>query len=145
MTPLEVLIVDDNRGDVVLLREAIRQAALNYRVHVVRDGVEAVDYLHRRGEYGESRRPDLILLDLKLPRKNGREVLDEIRPDDSLWRIPLVALSSSASELEHARASGLPAERCLAKPDSYEGYVALVRDIDALRQRAAAGELQGSS
>ncbi len=138
MRTVEVLVVEDNRGDVVLMQEAMKQAALSYRVTVISDGTEAMDFLHHRGKHVRAPRPDLILLDLKLPRKNGREVLDEIRPDPSLREIPVVLLSSSHSELDLARSHELPPECYVVKPGTYEGYVALVRDIEAFRQRAAA-------
>ena len=88
MKTVEVLMVEDNRGDVVLVEAAIERAGLPYHVTVVSDGAEAVEILHRRGKHAQSPRPDLILLDLKLPRKNGCEVLDEIRRDPLVARFP---------------------------------------------------------
>lgn len=133
MRKIEVLMVEDNRGDVVLVEEAMAKAGLAHTVTVVPDGVEAMDYLHRRGAYAEAARPDLIVLDLKLPRKSGREVLAEIRPDSALNAIPVVILSSSRSELEVARAHGRPEERCIAKPTTFAGYVDLVKVIEEFR------------
>ena len=138
MKTVEVLMVEDNRGDVVLVQAAIEKAGLPYRVTVAVDGAEAVEYLHRRGKYAESPRPELILLDLKLPRKNGCEVLDEIRHDPVVAEIPLVLLSSSKSELKRARSFGLPAECYLEKPGTYQGFVELVLAIEAFRSKAAA-------
>ena len=136
MKPVEMLIVEDNWGDVVLIKEAMKEAGLSYNVTVANDGVEAMEFLHRSGKYSEVPRPDLIVLDLKLPRKNGREVFDEIKPDPELSKIPLIFLSSSKSELEIARAYGLPAECYIAKPGTFDGYINLVKAIDAFRQKA---------
>ena len=135
MMPIEVLMVEDNRGDVVLVEAAIERAGLPYHVTVVSDGVEAVEFLHRRGKYAEAPRPELITLDLKLPRKNGCEVLDEVRPDPLVREIPLVLLSSSKSELKRARSFGLPEECFLEKATTYQGFVELVQAIEAYRCR----------
>jgi CheY-like chemotaxis protein len=137
MKPLEVLMVEDNQGDVVLVEAAIERAGLPYRVSVASDGAEAVDFLYRRGKHAQSPRPDLIMLDLKLPRKNGCEVLDEIQLDPLLGKIPLVLLSSSKSELKRARSFGLAEECYLEKPSTYQNYVALVQAIEVFRCKAA--------
>jgi len=139
MKPVEVLMVEDNRGDVVLVEEAMAKAGLTHTVTVVPDGVEAMAYLRRRGAYADAARPDLIVLDLKLPRKSGREVLDEIRPDPALNAIPIVILSSSRSELEVARSNGRPEERCIAKPATFADYVDLVKVIEAFRYTSREG------
>src|SRR5208283_864842 len=136
MKLIEVLMVEDNPGDVVLVEAAIEKAGLPYHVTVVDDGVEAVEFLHRRGEYAESPRPDLIMLDLKLPRKNGCEVLDDIRLDPVVGKIPLVLLSSSKSELKRARSFGLPPECYLEKASTYQAFVELVQAIEAFRCKA---------
>jgi len=136
MRPVEVLMVEDNRGDVVLVEAAIEKAGLPYQVTVVSDGAEAVEFLHRRGKHAESPQPDLIMLDLKLPRKNGCEVLDEIRIDPLLAKTPLVLLSSSKSELKRARSYGLPDECYLEKPSTYLGFVELVQAIEVFRDKA---------
>lgn len=133
MKAVEVLMVEDNRGDIVLVEAAIEKAGLPYHVTVVSDGVEAVEFLHRRGKYAESPLPDLIMLDLKLPRKNGCEVLDDILLDPLLVKVPLVLLSSSKSELKRARSFRLPEECCLEKASTYQGYVELMRAIEAFR------------
>jgi CheY-like chemotaxis protein len=134
MDAVEVLMVEDNPGDVVLLQEAVARTGLTYRIRVVRDGVEATDYLRRRGEYRDAVRPDLIVLDLKLPRRNGREVIADIRLDPVLCRIPLVVLSSSESELEAARSDPLPEGSCMVKPSTFAGYVETVESIEAFRR-----------
>jgi CheY-like chemotaxis protein len=134
MKPFEVLMVEDNRGDVVLVREAMRKAGLSYRLTVVPDGIEAMAYLRRQGKYAGATRPDQIILDLKLPRKNGREVLDEIQLDPFLHDIPLVVFSSSKSELASARSCKLQAESYIVKPSTFEGYVEFVQFIEKYRQ-----------
>ncbi len=137
MKAVEVLMIEDNQGDVVLVETAIEKAKLPYHITVVSDGAEAVEYLHRRSSYAAAPRPDLILLDLKLPRKNGCEVLDEILHDPCLAQTPLVLLSSSKSELKRARSYGLPPECYLEKPCTYQGFVELVLAIEAFRGKAA--------
>jgi CheY-like chemotaxis protein len=131
---VEVLMVEDNRGDIVLLEEAMRKAGLSNRVNTVKDGVEAMEYLRKQGEFAGAARPDLIVLDLKLPRKGGREVLDEIKRDPELKDICLVVLSSSRSELALAMANKQSAPTCMVKPSTFEGYVQLVKDIEAFRK-----------
>ena len=134
MKTVEILMVEDNRGDVVLVREALKKAGLAHRLNVVPDGVEAMEYLRRQGKHAEAGRPDLIVLDLKLPRKSGREVLDDILPDSSLRDIPLVILSSSRSELERARARPAPVPVCMVKPSTFGGYVDLVQTLETVRK-----------
>jgi CheY-like chemotaxis protein len=142
---IEVLMVEDNRGDVVLVQEAADQVGLGYHVTMARDGVEAVEFLRQQGQHAQAPRPDLILLDLKLPRKSGREVLAEIMADPGLRRIPLVLLSGSESEMSLARSAKLPEECYKFKPGTYEGFLELVRAIEAFRQKAAEGESRGNT
>ena len=131
---IEVLMVEDNRGDVVLVQEAVATAGLHYHITVVPDGVEALDYLQRRGRHAEATRPDLIVLDLKLPRRSGREFIADINPDPVLRCIPTVVLSSSRSELEVAQAQGSPSRICMVKPNTFPGYVEAAQRIEAFRQ-----------
>ena len=133
MDPVEVLVVEDNPGDILLLEEALLGAGLAYRIRVVRNGEEATDYLLQQGEHRGAARPELIVLDLKLPRKNGREVLADILADPALSTIPLVILSSSRSELDAARSSGLPKGSYMTKPTTFQGYEDLVESIEAFR------------
>jgi CheY-like chemotaxis protein len=139
MKSYEILMVEDNRGDVVLLQEAVRKTGLGYHINVVPDGVEALSYLHKQGKYAEAIMPDLIILDLKLPRKSGREVIDEIQLDPSLYAIPLIVFSSSRSELELARAHKLPGQKYVVKPSKFEGYVQFVQSIEDIRQARVMG------
>lgn len=135
--PIELLIVEDNPGDVVLLREAIAKVGLEYRITVLRDGVEATDYLRGTGRHVGVARPDLVMLDLKLPRKSGREVLDDIALDPRMGPPLLVVLSSSRSELELARVGMLKGQVCMTKPGTFDDFVELVETIEKARQDVA--------
>jgi len=139
MTPIAVLMVEDNRGDVVLMQEAIQSAGLPYNLSVAHDGVEALECLRLQGKYAGMARPDLIMLDLKLPGITGMEVLDEIELDPVLRNIPIVILSSSRSELSIARLRKEPPYNCMDKPSTFEDYVELVRIIEAFREQAQKG------
>ncbi|MDD4890515.1 MAG: response regulator, partial [Phycisphaerae bacterium] len=114
--PINILMVEDNEGDVFLTKEAFREAKVHNNLTVVNDGVEAIDFLRRRGKYADATRPDLILLDLNLPRMDGREVLAEIKPDPELGSIPVVVLTSSAAEQDIVKAYGLHANCYVVKP-----------------------------
>ena len=143
MDNAEVLMVEDNPGDVVLIQEAMRKAGLPFRLQVARDGVAATELLW--GVEGRPAiRPDLIILDLKLPRKNGRELLEEIQGDPSMRLIPVVLLSSSPSELELARSFRLPPKSYLVKPSTFSGYIALVQSLAAFLEESR-GENAGCS
>jgi two-component system, chemotaxis family, response regulator Rcp1 len=134
---IEVLMADDNPGDVVLVREAAAQAGLRYRITEVHDGIEAVAYLRGTGAYAGAARPDLIVLDLNLPRRTGREVLGDIQPDPVLSAIPLVALSSSRSELDRTRPQMRSTQTAMAKPATFAAYVEMLGAIEAFRLSAA--------
>ena len=127
---VRLLLVEDNAGDVRLTREAFKDAKVHLDLHVVSDGVEAMDFLHRRGRYVDSPRPDLILLDLNLPRKDGREVLTEIKTDPSLKTIPVVILTTSGSDVDIERSYQLHANCYVSKPVDLEQFLAVVRSID---------------
>ena len=137
MTSIKVLMVEDNQGDVVLMRTAIETAQLPYDLTVLPNGEEAVQYLYAQGKYADAPRPDLILLDMKLPRKNGCEVLDEIRLDPALWAIPLILLSSSRSELDRARSYGRPPESYMDKATTFRGFIELVQAVETFRRKVA--------
>ncbi len=125
-----VLLVEDNPGDVRLTQEAFKDAKVFLEMLVVRDGAEAMDYLFQRGSFGESVRPDLILLDLNLPRKDGREVLAEIKSDPGLKTIPVVILTTSASDVDIESSYMLHANCYITKPVDMEGFLTVVRSID---------------
>src|SRR2546428_6228012 len=113
---VNVLLVEDNPGDVRLTMEALHEAKMHNSVYVAQDGVEALAFLRKQGKYAEMPRPDLILLDLNLPRKNGREVLEEIKTDEDLKCIPVVVLTSSSAEQDVLRAYKLNANCYVTKP-----------------------------
>lgn len=129
-TPIEVLLVEDSPGDVRLTQEAFRHANRAIQLHVVSDGVEAVAFLNQKGTYAASPRPDLILLDLNLPRMDGREVLSRIKADDSLKSIPTVILTTSDAEADIATSYQLQANCYLSKPVQLEAFESLVRSIN---------------
>jgi CheY-like chemotaxis protein len=127
---IQVLLVEDNPGDVRLTREAFRDAKMHLEMHVAGDGVEAMEFLRRQGDHPNSPRPDLILLDLNLPRKDGREVLAEIKGDPSLKAIPVVILTTSAADADIERSYLLHANCYISKPVDLEGFLTVIRSID---------------
>jgi CheY-like chemotaxis protein len=127
---VEVLLVEDNPGDVRLTREALKEGSVRSRLHVARDGVEALAFLRRQGEHAGVPRPDLILLDLNLPRKDGREVLTEIKADATLRQIPVVVLTSSRAEEDIRRSYDLHANCYIAKPVELDRFIHVVRSIE---------------
>ncbi len=128
--PIEILMVEDNPGDVLLTREAMKAAKLGNRLTVVGDGVEAMAYLRGEGRFAESIRPDLILLDLNLPRMDGREVLAELKTDPALKSIPVVVLTTSNAEQDVERAYNLHANCYITKPVDFEQFMKVVQQID---------------
>jgi two-component system, chemotaxis family, response regulator Rcp1 len=129
MAPIEILLVEDNPGDVRLTQEALRDSKLHNRLSVVEDGVEAMAFLKREGHYNDSPRPDIILLDLNLPRKSGREVLEEIKQDDVLKRIPVVVLTTSEDERDVMASYNLHANCYITKPVDLSQFITIVRNI----------------
>lgn len=127
--PVEILLVEDNPGDTRLAREALKESKLNNTMNSVVDGVEAMDYLHKRGKYTDVTRPDLIILDLNLPRKDGREVLGEIKTDVDLRTIPVVILTTSKSEEDILRAYELHANCFITKPMDMNQFIKVVQSI----------------
>jgi len=128
--PIEILLVEDNPGDVRLTREALKEGKVYSNLHTAKDGVEAMDFLHRKGKYKDVPRPDIILLDLNLPKKDGREVLQEIKTDDQLKRIPVVVLTTSKAEEDVLRTYNLHANCYVTKPVDLEKFMVVVRTID---------------
>jgi len=127
--PIEILLVEDNPGDVRLTQEVFKESKIRNQLHVVKDGVEAMDFL-RQGTGANGVRPDLILLDLNLPKKDGREVLAEIKADDDLKRIPVVVLTISKAEEDILRSYSLHANCYLTKPIEFEQFFNLVKYIE---------------
>ena len=128
--PIEILLVEDNPGDVRLTREALKEGKVYSNLHTVKDGVEALEFLRRRGKYSSVPRPDIILLDLNLPKKDGREVLQEIKTDDVLKRIPVVVLTTSKAEEDVLRTYNLHANCYVTKPVDLEKFMVVVKTID---------------
>lgn len=128
--PIEVLLVEDDPGDELMTREAFEDNKIRNTLHVVRDGQEALDFLYRRGEYGEAPRPDLILLDLNLPKYDGRQVLEQIKQDPELSLIPVVVLTTSSAEEDILRSYKLHANAYVTKPVDLDQFIAAVRQID---------------
>lgn len=127
---IEILLVEDNPGDVRLTREALKDAKVANTLHVVEDGVSALDFLNRRPPFTGASRPDLILLDLNLPRKNGRELLAEIKSDDRFKVIPVVILTTSQAEEDVLRAYNLHANCYITKPVDFTLFTTIVRTIE---------------
>lgn len=128
--PIEVLLVEDNPGDVRLTREAFRSARMEMPLHVASDGVEAMAFLRREGEFARVPRPDLILLDLNLPRMDGREVLAQIKEDESLRTIPTVILTTSEADSDILRSYQLQANCYLSKPVQLEDFETLIQSVN---------------
>ena len=128
--PVEILLVEDNAGDYRLTQEALREGKVYNNLHWAKDGVEALDFLHRRGRHAKAPRPDLILLDLNLPRKDGREVLSEIKSDEELKTIPVVILTTSQAEEDVVKSYHLHANCYVTKPVDLEKFIVVVQSID---------------
>jgi CheY-like chemotaxis protein len=128
--PIEILLVEDNTADVRLTEEALKEGKVRNRLHVARDGEEALAILRRQGSHAGHPRPDLILLDLNLPRKDGREVLSEIKADESLRRIPVVVLTTSRADEDVLRSYHLHANCYIAKPVELDQFLSVIRTID---------------
>jgi CheY-like chemotaxis protein len=129
-TPINVLLVEDDPGDTLMIREAFEHNKLRNRMSCVTDGVQALEFLRREGEHADAPRPDLILLDLNLPRKDGREVLAEVKADDDLRSIPVVVLTTSKAEEDVLRSYDLHANAYVTKPVDFERFIDVVRQID---------------
>jgi CheY-like chemotaxis protein len=127
---IHILLVEDNPGDARLVEEAFRQAATHCRLSHVVNGVEAIDFLRRTGPHAQATRPDLILLDLNLPRKDGREVLAEIKADVTLRRIPVVVLTTSQAQDDILRAYDLNANCYVTKPGDFDEFMRTIRCLD---------------
>jgi two-component system, chemotaxis family, response regulator Rcp1 len=128
--PIEVLLVEDSPGDVRLTREALKDAKVQISLHVAHDGIEAMAFLGRTGTHANAPRPDLILLDLNLPKKDGREVLKEIKESVTLRSIPVVILTTSSSEMDVVQSYNLHANCYISKPVDLDGFLRVVQSID---------------
>jgi len=135
--PIDLLLVEDNAGDVRLTEEALKESAVRVNLNVVRDGADAVDFLYRRGKFHDAPRPDLILLDLNLPKKSGREVLSEVKADPDLRRIPIVVMTTSTADQDVLRAYSLNANCYVAKPVDLDAFFDAVKSIEQFWLRKA--------
>jgi chemotaxis family two-component system response regulator Rcp1 len=127
---VDLLLVEDNPGDVRLTREAFKDSPIPVHLSVAKDGEEAIDFLRRRGNFSDAPRPDLILLDLNLPRKNGGEVLSEIKADPDLKRIPVVIMTTSSSQEDIEKAYSLNANCYITKPIGLDDFMGVVQSIE---------------
>lgn len=127
---IQILLVEDNPGDARLTIEAMREAKVRNKIHIVEDGVQAMQFLRREGTYADARRPDLILLDLNLPKKDGREVLAEVKADPALRRIPVVVLTTSSADEDVLRAYDLHANCYVTKPVDLTQFMKIVSQIE---------------
>jgi CheY-like chemotaxis protein len=130
MRPIEVLLVEDDAGDVLMTREPFEDAQVANNLSVVSDGAEALEFLRRQGEYADAPRPDLVLLDLNLPKLDGREVLSEIKNDLELAVIPVVILTTSEAEEDVVRSYALHANAYVSKPVDFDQFLTVVKRID---------------
>ncbi|MBC7289825.1 MAG: response regulator [Actinotalea sp.] len=129
-SPIDVLLVEDDPGDVLMTREAFEENKVANRLAVVSDGAEAMQYLRREGEYADAPTPDLVLLDLNLPRMDGREVLAAMKNDETLRSIPVVVLTTSEAEEDVLRSYSLHANAYVTKPVDFSRFIEVVRQID---------------
>jgi chemotaxis family two-component system response regulator Rcp1 len=129
-TPVEILLVEDNPGDVRLTQEALKESKVTNNLSVAEDGVEALAFLQREGKYADAPRPDLLLLDLNLPKKDGRELLEEIKADDNLKRIPVVVLTTSKAEEDILRMYNQHANCYITKPIDFDQFIDVVKSIE---------------
>jgi chemotaxis family two-component system response regulator Rcp1 len=128
--PIEILLIEDNPGDVRLTKEVLMEGKVRNHLKVVGDGVQAMAFLRRENNYAKAPRPDLILLDLNLPKKDGREVLQEIKADDQLKRIPVVVLTTSEADEDILRSYDLSANCYITKPVDLDQFIRVIRSIE---------------
>jgi two-component system, chemotaxis family, response regulator Rcp1 len=128
--PVDILLVEDNPGDVRLTQEAFRESKLTIRLNVVMDGEDALNYLFRRPPYENATRPDMILLDLNIPKKDGREVLEEIKQDDSLRYVPVIILTTSNAEQDIVKTYNLKVNAYINKPVDFDRFFDIVQKIE---------------
>ncbi|MDZ4874082.1 MAG: Response regulator rcp1 [Chroococcidiopsis cubana SAG 39.79] len=128
--PIEILLVEDDSGNVQLTKLALEESKMSVNLHVVEDGVEALALLRKEGKYASTKHPDIILLDLNLPKKDGREVLAEIKADPNLKRIPVIVLTASQAETDILNAYNLNANCYIIKPVDFDRFVKIVQSIE---------------
>jgi CheY-like chemotaxis protein len=128
--PVDILLVEDDPGDELITREALEHNKIKSNLHVARDGEEGLDFLYQRGEFGDAPRPDLILLDLNLPKYDGRQLLEQIKSDADLCHIPVVVLTTSSASEDIVKSYQLHANAYVTKPVDVEAFMSAVRQID---------------
>ncbi|MER3493056.1 MULTISPECIES: response regulator [Fischerella] len=128
--PIEILLIEDNPGDVELTKIALEDSKISVNLNIVEDGVEAIAFLRREGKYANVPHPDIVLLDLNLPKKDGREVLAEIKADEKLKRIPVVVLTTSQAEEDVLKVYNLSANCYITKPVDFDQFVKIVQSIE---------------
>ncbi len=129
--PIEILLVEDDPDDVLLTRKALDEGRMLNNLHVVRDGVEAMEFLYQRGQYSDAPRPGIVLLDLNMPRKDGREVLAEVKSDEHLKSIPVIVLTTSEAEQDILKSYNLHANAYVPKPVDPDEFVRVIRSFDS--------------
>jgi len=127
---IEILLVEDNEGDIGLVEEVFQEAKIRNNLHIAEDGEEAMLFLHKEGQFSDAPRPDIILLDLNLPKKDGREVLKEIKEDDKLKRIPVVVLTTSKAEEDILKSYDLHANSYITKPVNFDQFIKVIKSIE---------------
>lgn len=128
--PIEILLIEDSRGDIGLIEEVFEEAKIRNNLYVAEDGEEAVLFLNKKGQYADAPRPDIILLDLNLPKKDGREVLEEVKRDDNLKNIPIVVLTTSKAEEDVLRSYNLHANAYITKPVDFDQFIKVIKSIE---------------
>ena len=125
-----ILLIEDNPGDVLLTKEAFKECPISHTIYTVKDGIEALNFLKKEGEFNGAERPDLILLDLNLPKKDGREVLAEIKKDDNLKGIPVIILSTSKNEIDIQKTYELKANCYISKPVELDSFFKIIAELN---------------
>lgn len=128
--PIEILLIEDSRGDIGLIEEVFEEAKIRNNLYVAEDGEEAIQFLNKKGHYADVPRPDIILLDLNLPKKDGREVLDEVKRDETLRNIPIVVLTTSKAEEDILKSYNLHANAYITKPVDFEQFIKVIKSIE---------------
>jgi CheY-like chemotaxis protein len=130
VNPIDILVVEDNPGDARLIKEVLNEQKIYNSLFIVSDGVEAMNFLQKKGKYKESPKPDLIILDLNLPKKDGREVLSDIKADDNLKRIPVVIMTISQAEADILKSYNLHANCYITKPIDLDQFIKVIKSIE---------------
>ncbi|RPJ67752.1 MAG: response regulator [Alphaproteobacteria bacterium] len=128
--PIEILLVEDSKGDIGLIEEIFEEAKIRNNLHIAEDGEEAILFLNNQGQFSGAPRPDIILLDLNLPKKDGREVLQEVKGDDNLKNIPIVVLTTSKAEEDILRSYNLHANAYITKPVDFNQFIRVIKSIE---------------